>query len=560
MLRLSVSRTLAQGTRSLAPYGRWLAGTSGVAHVRTLATAPAPTSNPPRLSAFEQLLTAGGDDRSHIKPETGTNKYHCAPRPVTEGMIFRGSCTCNPPTRRGYAMASDLYARFEGLDKHGEGELLGAVMAEMRERLHAAFQLPEGAEVILCPSGSDAEYIPIAIARALVPETGRSRKIVNIVTQLREVGAGTAPAAGGEFFSTHTPLSGALPSHMVNGRLSGMDDSALLSHVDVPARGRDGSVTDTDAAVADALSAAEEEGSYAIVHGVFGGKTGMMDAQMPRSRGSSHAASESLAVIDACQGRFSLEELHSWLEEGSDAVVLITGSKFYQGPPFAGAVIVPPRVAALLRESPAPSPREMYDAQLGLGAFLSTRELPEALKHWGQDLSERNNVGLALRWEASLAGVEALADVADDERSAAVERWAAATSAMVQEEPLLDAWCVNRSIVSIRVAKAVPKEEKSGSEEWRSMEELRHLYRWMSLDVSAAVAPEDAAPAATRCFIGQPVDVAESHAIVRIALGADALAAFCKEDEGAVLAEDRAAVAKLAAVARNFDRLLESGL
>lgn len=451
-------------------------------------------------------------------------------------------------------MAAELYEKFDGLDEQGQGELLGTVMEEMRQRLHAAFQLPEGSEVILCPSGSDAEYIPVAIARALVPETGSSRKILNVVSQLREVGAGSAPAAGGEFFSTHTPLSGALPDHMLNGRLSGMDDDALLSHVDIPARGRDGSVTDVRDAIAEVLSGAAASGAYPIVHGVFGGKTGLMDTQMPRSSGSAHVGSDSLAVIDACQGRFSLEELHDWLSEGSDAIVLVTGSKFYQGPPFAGAVIVPPRIAEVLRGAPAPFPSTMYDADLGLGAFLSRREMPTSLGHWSDKLSSRNNIGLALRWEASLAGVESLADVDDNVRSDAVQAWSEACSAMVQAQPLLDAWCVNRSIVSIRLAKDASRKE------WRNMEELRNVYRWMSLDVSDCVAPEDRRAATTRCFIGQPVDVAESHAIVRIALGADALAKFCKEDEGGVLREDQAAVDKLAAIARNYDTLVASGL
>lgn len=44
---------------------------------------------------------------------------------------------------------------------------------------------------LLCGLGSDAEYLPLAIARALQPDTQNGRKIVNIVTQLKEIGAGT---------------------------------------------------------------------------------------------------------------------------------------------------------------------------------------------------------------------------------------------------------------------------------------------------------------------------------------------------------------------------------
>ena len=60
-------------------------------------------------SHFEALLTSGGDDRSLIDEETGTNKYHIRPQPVDPLHVFRGSCTGNPPTLRGYSAAKKLY-------------------------------------------------------------------------------------------------------------------------------------------------------------------------------------------------------------------------------------------------------------------------------------------------------------------------------------------------------------------------------------------------------------------------------------------------------------------
>ena len=59
-------------------------------------------------SDFEAWLTSGGDDRSLIK-KTGANKYHIRPQPIAQGAVFRGSCTGNPPTARGYNAAAELY-------------------------------------------------------------------------------------------------------------------------------------------------------------------------------------------------------------------------------------------------------------------------------------------------------------------------------------------------------------------------------------------------------------------------------------------------------------------
>jgi hypothetical protein len=403
--------------------------------------------------------------------------------------------------------------------------------------------------VIVC-SGSDAEYLPIAIARALQRAPQNDKKIINIVTQLKEIGAGTNVAAGGTYFSTHAPLYGKVPAGVT--RLKGFGDDGL-TEVSIPARELDGSALDASAMASEI--AAKESDAYPILHGVFGGKTGLRDRVMPPSK---DAGSTSLGVIDACQGRFSLEELHGWFEQ--DSIVLFTGSKFYQAPPFCGAVFIPKRIAERLREAPPPRPFDMYGSD-GLGGFFSDKELPSCMDSWKPLLrrseeGNSNNVGLALRWEAGLAGMEALANTPDADRVGAVEDWASVVTDMIQSNSgELDAWCVERSIVSIRLK----REDGNG---WLNISELRDVYRFMSIDVSNAVpslSDEEKEALSTCCFVGQPVDVAESHAIVRIALGSESLANYL-EDPEATLEEDKTAVKKLVAIARNFSALKKGGI
>jgi hypothetical protein len=147
----------------------------------------------------------------------------------------------------------------------------------------------------------------------------------------------------------------------------------------------------------------------------------------------------------------------------------------------------------------------------------------------------------------------ALASIPDERRTQAVEEWAASVADMVHKEDQLDAWCVERSIVSIRVAK---------EDGWLNMSELRDLYRWMSMDVSelVPVATADEKKYLSKpAYIGQPVDVAESHAIVRIALGVDSLLSFL-DDKVGTLDEDLATVQKLSAIAKHFNTLKKSGM
>jgi hypothetical protein len=134
------------------------------------------------FDTFEACMTCGGDDRSLIL-DSGTNKYHIRPQPINPAHVFRGSCTGNPPTERGYQAARKLFDSLPGIDGKSLDESLGAVFEDQRNRLAKLLDLPEGTEIMLCPSGSDAEYIPIAIARALKGNV----PIANGVVQVRYV-------------------------------------------------------------------------------------------------------------------------------------------------------------------------------------------------------------------------------------------------------------------------------------------------------------------------------------------------------------------------------------
>lgn len=488
-------------------------------------------------SDFEAWLTTGGDDRSLIL-DSGANKYHIRPTPIKETDIFRGSCTGNPPTTRGYEAAKTLYeSRFLGLTTKELDLALRITFDEQRKRIMKCLDLPHGSEIILCPSGSDAEYIPVAIATALHP----GQKLVNGISQLNEIGAGSEPASIGKYFSTHAPFLG--KHDMIN--LPGFED---IQNFVIPAREPDGTVVNASKLMDDFVNTEIKNGNFPIVHGVFGGKTGVRDSIMP---GSLNQGNTSLGIVDACQGRFTLDELKRWLNQ--DSIVLFTSSKFYQAPPFCGAVIIPHSIANRLRT--ATRPEKMLNAE-SLGAFLTDKELPSCLHSWGKPIqdSSKNNLGLALRWEAGLAAMEALLPIKDVERTRIADEWGTSVKNLVDDSELLDTFCVERSIVSIRIS------NKKGG--WLNMSEARNLYRWMSNDIASAVvsaAAEDGKILSTSCYIGQPVSVSDSYAIIRIALGAESMMSYY-QNKTMTLEEDSIVVKKLGLIAKHFDELKESGV
>ena len=239
-------------------------------------------------------------------------------------------------------------------------------------------------------------------------------------------------------------------------------------------------------------------------------------------------------------------------------------------------MILPKGLAAKLRKvNMAPWEAETMLSPFGLGGFVTDKELPDCLSCWkpllirsydddadADTMYQSNNVGLALRWEAGLAELEHLREVASDDavRQDAISSWATTVTGLIDDQaPWLQAWAVNGSIISIRLHRP------GNSDEWLNMSELRTVYRYMSLDLSpyASLSSNDDDTTALNDMLrapvnlGQPVNVAESHAIVRIALGCDALSQYLQESSR-VVAQDAVAVQKLAWVAQHFAQLQEA--
>ena len=174
------------------------------------------------MTDFPLILTEGGDDRLPLDPVTGTNKYHARPF-VAPNAAFRGSCTCNSPTPLAFEAARKEYEELKSGAKTCE-----ASMEETRQRLLELYNLPEGTGIFIMPSGSDAEYIPLLIAKL----RHKGKSFLNVVTCNDEVGSGTLDAAAGKFFSALEPINvgcGAKSGDGVEGLSSGVSNYAIAA-------------------------------------------------------------------------------------------------------------------------------------------------------------------------------------------------------------------------------------------------------------------------------------------------------------------------------------------
>jgi hypothetical protein len=239
------------------------------------------------------------------------------------------------------------------------------------------------------------------------------------------------------------------------------------------------SVDDIDAEFAAAAAAAP---GRPLVHLIEASKTGLRAPQVVPPGVD--------VVVDACQGRLSATRLRDYLSRGWP--VLLTGSKFYGGPPFCGAVLFPlDRLAAIDLDS---LPR-------GLTAYCHDMESTQPAA----------NPGTVLRWAAALDEIQSFtsgdpSDLLARMRLLAerLETWLASTPNLVPlsipDDGGTDAW--PRSILTFAVR------DSAAPGRLLALPQLRKLYRELASD---------------GVLVGQPVGIGASYGGLRIAIGAPML-------------------------------------
>lgn len=359
---------------------------------------PQPLGRPEFLSL---MLTAGGDRRITVPRGGNTNVYGASPFPrMTLGYA---ASTANDISLDAFASLERWVSDWPagGLI---DGTAYRNALEDMRLRLCSAWDLDEATDVVFAPSGTDLEYVALALAARR-----DGRPVTNVLLGQDEVGSGCVLSSGGRYFAQETALA---PETVKGDAVEGFGDVRVVS---LPVRDEAG-LPVTSQAMAAAIEAevlaAVRSGRRALVHVVHGSKTGLV---LPRFAEiddlRARFGDEISLVVDACQARIEPGDLHAYLARG--AVVLLTGSKFMGGPPFSGFALVP-RAARPRRGLPQ-----------GLAQIFRRAEWP--LGWSGLDfLPEGANPGLLLRLQAALFELERFRGIDDDARDRVTDAFAKA--------------------------------------------------------------------------------------------------------------------------------------
>jgi hypothetical protein len=198
-------------------------------------------------------------------------------------------------------------------------------------------------------------------------------------------------------------------------------------------------------------------------------------------------------------------------------MVLVTGSKFFGGPPFAGALLLPADIVARAsRVAPLPA---------GLGDYFCRAEWPDALQHLTGRLPARANLGLVLRWQAALWEMRAFDAVPPAQRARSMTELGGAIRAAIVGSPSLREVAVEtagewpQTIFPFEVVHRAA----DGSEKPMDIAMMKQVHRWLNADISEWL-PAGALCSARRLaalpyHLGQPVAIART-AVLRLCIGA----------------------------------------
>lgn len=510
--------------------------------------APSATNNASSIGDLvSQHLTEGSDDRLHLS-KAGLNKYHVAPRVEPATTIQRAFCTCSPPSVEGFQACCDILPKMQTANAEEAQE----IMDGLRQRLKTGLGLKDTKmELVFHPSGTDAEYIPLLYAAQRAEKQGCSQ-VVNVIAAAGEVGSHTATAAKGTHISHVLPLGG---DCVLNEPVEGFSVDKIKVCEVMPRSDVGGIVMSYDQAMMDAVNEAEATcpGGYYILHAALS-KTGLL---LP-----SHGVIEEIQsrfqdrltlVFDACQLRASDKEVKYWMDR--DAMMLVTGSKFYGGPGFCGAVVCPPAVTEELATNPY--------VPAGLSGYLYKTDVPKCMTALRNGLTNSSlNIGLALRWVCALTEMEKF-NLSRDVYHAKIPEWVTGVrDSVAKYAPYLEllgdenqsgeghmgGW---NTVIGIKMC-------VQGMGEL-NITDLKRVHVLLRKDMSKEMPPSCTAAekeaVRTKCFIGQPVWLG-AYGVMRIALGAPNTRCWDQEDGVAsCLKDDDYILRKWATLTKYFKEL-----
>jgi len=475
----------------------------------------------------ETLFMLGGDMRLNVDPVQLLNKYGCRPFPRPEALTFASS-TATSVSNVAFSR-TEIKRQFlieSGL-QNGLTRTMKKFAVHLKKKIKKTLTLPDDSTLILAPSGTDTSLQVAGICQSIF-----SKKIVHILVASDESGSGVPMALKGLHFSDRTalnfkvskgePIAGFDPAEVVLLRLR--DDDGHLKSPD-----------EVDNEVEEAIVTALNQDHQPVLHIMDQSKLGY---SAPSPAYLNHLDNEYgdriLKIVDNSQLRMDQEDIRSYIRR--DYLMTITGSKYFTGPPFSGALIIPRKYSLQWAAVNNTLPK-------GLEQYNCKNECPP---NWelGSNLPECLNLGLYMRWYSAVVEIERYFATPISLRYLGIELFCNHVAKVIDQSPFL-----------VPLEENLEKPESNGRHLLKnrrtifpffikkgnhilSHAEITQLYRLLNEDLSDRLgsSPDDMDRIASQaCHIGQPVKAMDHDGnpsgVVRISLGARVISESWKDQD-----------------------------
>jgi len=350
-------------------------------------------------------------------------------------------------------------------------------------------------EIFFAPSGTDLLYFPLIFSRLLYPQ----KNILNILTCIEELGSGTELASEGKYYADLNQFG----ARIVKGAPILLDSP--IKTIFLRARSKNGIIMNHESKIESLI---REHRDYSIiVNLVYGSKSGIED----NLKLIDYIKADNIIWnTDICQFRHSKRIINMLLNK--NATIMLTGSKFYQSPPFCGAMLVPNSLYKKIHRANNWETFKSYSSIFS--RFDFPLEMFEKLS-----FSKEFNIPLTLRWLCAIEEIKKYNKISEDITEQKIKLWRKIIVERMQQIPEFELMPnqkdTNGTIISFRL-----KVDKN----YMNHEDLKKIFH------SVVTTDHSSNYGFKRLFIGQPVSY-QNQSFLRLAIGAKNIREFVESNE-----------------------------
>ena len=467
----------------------------------------------------EYLLMSGGDLRLNIDEFQLLNKYGCRPFPRPEAFTFASSTATSVSNFAFDKTDKTRTILIQNSLKKGFKNTTLEFSELLKNNLRKALKINDECQIIFSPSGTDSSLQIAAITQII-----SDKKITHVLVASDETGSGVPAALKGCHFENTTALNYPVKK---GDTVEGFKDVDLI---EIPLKNEKGelkTVAQLDDEVLNAISKTNDLGRHVVLHTMDQSKLGYQSpsVEMIKKLDKLHNLSIQI-IVDGSQLRLDPKDIQNYLNKGY--IVTITGSKYFTGPPYSGALIVPKSVSKTIDAVKKKLPK-------GLNNYYNHTDWPTT---WfcSKDLSDGFNYGSYMRWNAAIVEMDRYYKTPILYRNLGIEMFCNFVEDSIKDSSFLEPLFKDETKINsynseefgLRNIRTIfPFFILNNTNEVLDVDKVKKLYTLLNSDLSEQFKDsslEIMRLAAQKCHIGQAVNVKYGNdiqsAILRISLGA----------------------------------------